>query len=312
MADSKKAGVLAAIAVLLVTIGAAVFVIKTYVWPSDSSQSSDSPTPQQAATPYSGPQIQVGIFLSQFTATGPHRQSTPYGFQTQLRPVKTLRDPAIHLIPIIEPNTFTNSGALARILSQNFPGEAPVDVTNARLMQKIDVLVITADANAGDAVTQAVWQRVHDGMGLMQRQFGYLTPGYNDKTSEINGFTDAVFGWNPSDVDCEVVGTHPLLGDLSGQIGKTITLTPNGTVGFLKGIPLLRVKDMRQIRLVAASHNVGTGQYLYPLYVTQLGKGKIVGIGYTQGKEVPQALEDANHGRFYIHCVQWLAGQALN
>jgi hypothetical protein len=311
MADSKKAGVLAAIALLLITIGAAVFVIKTYVWPSDSSQSPASSAPEQAAATPSGPQIQVGVLISEYTATGPHRQATPYGYQTQLRPLKLLRDPAIHLVPVIEPNTATQ-GAMPRILSQNFPGELPVDVTNSAAMQQIAVLVSTADANAGDAVTQAVWQRVHDGMGLLQRQFGYLTPGYNDKTSEINGFTDAVFGWNPNEVECEVVGTHPLLGDLSGHIGQSIALTPNGTVGFLKGIPLVRVKDMRQIRLVAASHNVGTGQYLYPLYVTQLGKGKIVGIGYTQGKEVPQALEDANHGRFYIHCVQWLAGQALN
>jgi hypothetical protein len=27
---------------------------------------------------------------------------------------------------------------------------------------------------------------------------------------------------------------------------------------------------------------------------------------------VPPELEAAHHGRFYIHCVEWLAGKPLN
>ena len=310
MPDNKKIGLVAAILLFLVTVGAAVFVVREYLLSSGSEES--APPAQNAAPelPTGQGQIQVGILLSDFSATGPHRQSAPYGYQTQLRAVRTLRDPLIHLVPVIEPNS-ADKGALPRILRQNFPGEVPLDASKLDDLQKIDVLVSTAAANLHDDVTGAIWQRVRQGMGLLQRQLGYLTPGYVARTNDLAGFTDAVFGWNPNPVDCQVVASHPLLGDLSGQIGKIISLTPNGAVGRLKGIPLLRVQNMRQVMLVAADHTVGTGEYLYPLYVSQLGQGRIVGIGYTQGRDVPPELEAAHHGRFYIHCVEWLAGKPL-
>ncbi len=225
--------------------------------------------------------------------------------------MKSLRDPSIHLIPVVEPG-FQKRPQLLRILSRNFRGETPLDAANLQDLRKLDVLVATSVANVPDDVLSAITTRVREGMGLVQRQFGYLTPGYNSTTNDLCGFADGVFGWNADPVLCEVVGNHPLLGDLAGQIGKTIVLIPNGTVGHLKGIPLLRVRDMKQIMIVNANRQVGTGEYLYPLYISQLGRGKIVGIGFTQGRDVPAELEAANHGRFYIHCVQWLVGKPLN
>ena len=310
MADKRKLGVLAAILLFLITAGAAFFVVKSYLWSGNSEDLPAEPT-SAAAAPATGPQIQVGIFLSDFSATGPHRQARPYGYQTQLRVVKSLRDPSIHLIPVIEPNT-ARKGQLPRLLAQNFPGESPIDATNLDEMRKLDVLSATSSGNLPENVINSITQRVREGMGFLERQPGYITPGYNAETNDLCGFTDGVFGWSPNSVECEVVGNHPLLGDLSGLTGKTINLIPNGTVGELKGIPLLRVKQMHQIMLVASNRTVSTGEYLYPLYISQLGKGRIVGIGFTQGKEVPEALDAANQGRFYIHCVQWLAGKPLN
>jgi hypothetical protein len=310
MADKRKLGVLAAILLFLVTAAAAVFVLKSYLWSSGQEDMPAAPA-SEAAGQATGPQIQVGILLSDFSATGPHRQAKAYGYQTQLRAVKALHDPAIHLIPVIEPGT-ARKGQLPRILDQNFAGAAPIDVTNLEEMRKLDVLSATAAANLPEDVIKAITQRVREGMGFIQRQPGYITPGYNAETNDLCGFTDGVFGWSANAVECEVVGNHPLLGDLSGQINKTIMLTPNGTVGQLKGIPLLRVKQMRQVMVVAADHTVSTGEYLYPLYISQLGKGKIVGIGFTQSKDVPEALDAANQGRFYIHCAEWLAGKPLN
>jgi hypothetical protein len=176
---------------------------------------------------------------------------------------------------------------------------------------KLDVLVATAAANVPFQVLGAIDQSVRHGMGLVQRQFGYLTPGYIPQVGELCGFPVGTFGWNPKPIDCEIVGNNPLLGDLSGQIGKTIAIIPNGTVGRLSGIPLIRVKDMKQIRVVAAYHAISTGEYLYPLYITQLGRGKIVGIGFSQIDPTPEILEQAHHGKFYLHCVEWLAGRPL-
>jgi hypothetical protein len=313
MADKRQVGILAAILLFVITVGAAFFVIKSYLW---SSGSEDLPpdanaAPSAAAAQGTGPQIQVGILLSDFSATGPHRQATQYGYQTQLRVVKYLRDPSIHLVPVVESNT-ARKGQLPRILAQNFAGQTPLDVTNPDDLRKLDVLCATASGNLRENVINAIAGRVREGMGFLQRQPGYITPGYNAETNDLCGFTDGVFGWSPNPVECEIVGNHPLLGDLAGRANKTITLVPNGTVGHLMGIPLLRVKQMRQVMLVAANRTVSTGEYLYPLYISQLGKGKIVGIGFTQGRDVPEALDAANQGRFYIHCVEWLAGKPLN
>jgi len=296
-----------------VTLGAAVFVVKWYVWPPDDGETSVT---EQNASPEATPrtdQIQVGVLLSQFTATGPHRGASPYGYPIQLRAERTLHDPSIHLIPVVEGNS-ARRDPLRKLLADEFPDTAPLDAAKLSDLRKLNVLVATSAANVPDNVQRAIDQSVHQGMGLLQRQLGYLTPGYNNHSlvNELCGYDVATFGWNPKPVDCEIVGNHPLLGDLAGQTGKTISLIPNGTVGTLRGIPLLRVRDMADISLVNADHPVATGEYLYPLYISQLGQGRIVGVGFTQGQEVPADLEAANHHRFYIHCVQWLAGKALN
>ncbi len=312
MADKRQLGVLAAVLLFLITAGAAFFVVKSYLWSSGSEDlPPDSSAAAPAATPATGPQIEVGILLSDFSATGPHRQATQYGYQTQLRAVRYLRDPSIHLVPVVEPNT-EKKGQLPRILAQNFAGQKALDVTDPDDMRNVEVLSATAAGNLREDVIKAITTRVRGGMGFLERQPGYITPGYNAETNDLCGFTNGVFGWSPNPVECEVVGNNPLLGDLAGQTSKTITLIPNGTVGQLKGIPLLRVKQMKQVMLVAADHTVSTGEYLYPLYISQLGKGRIVGVGFSQGRDVPEALDAANQGRFYIHCAQWLVGKPLN
>jgi hypothetical protein len=53
------------------------------------------------------------------------------------------------------------------------------------------------------------------------------------------------------------------------------------------------------------------GSYMYPLCLSQFGKGRIIDFAFAH-YEIPQVLNSANHGRFYIHCVQWLAGKPLS
>ncbi|MGD0464337.1 MAG: hypothetical protein ABSB74_17780 [Tepidisphaeraceae bacterium] len=314
MANARKMGILAAVALFLVTLGAGIFVVAWYLWPEGSGQTAPEVVqnqPASAANPGAN-QIQVGLFLSNFTATGPHRSDKPYGYETQLRPVKLLRDPSIHLLPVIEPRT-RGGAEMTKVLWQNFPGVTPLDASRVEDLGKLDVLVATAAADVPDEVLKSIDQSVRQGMGLVQRQLGYITPGYTPQIDELCGFSVGTFGWNARAVECEVVGNHPLLGGLAGKLGATIQVIPNGTVGRLKGFPLLRVKDMKGISLVAPDHSVGTGEYLYPLYISQLGRGRIVGIGFSQTRDtdMPAELEAANNGRFYIHCVQWLAGRTL-
>ena len=174
MADKRQLGILAAVVLFAITLGAAFFVVKSYLW---SSGSEDLPVttsnggPSAAANGATGPQIQVGILLSDFSATGPHRQATQYGYQTQLRAVRYLRDPSIHLVPVIEPNT-GKKGQLPRILAQNFAGETPLIATNPDDMRKLDVLSATAAANLREDVIKAISHARSRGNGIFAASAG--------------------------------------------------------------------------------------------------------------------------------------------
>jgi hypothetical protein len=68
MTNSKKLGIVAAVLLFLVTAGAAVFVVKSFLLPSDNGESAAGPS---AGPVVSNPdQIQVGVYLSDYSATG--------------------------------------------------------------------------------------------------------------------------------------------------------------------------------------------------------------------------------------------------
>jgi RNA polymerase sigma factor (sigma-70 family) len=315
MATAKKTALAAAIVLLLLTTGAAVFVGITYFWNSGDTATapdaqSTAPIASGAATPGSN-RIKVGVLLSDYTANGPHWIPNNYGWRDQLLPVRALRDPSIELIPVVEPQTATHPD-LARLLSTNFPRKTPIDGSSAQDLEKLDVLVAQAAHNVPWDVQQAVLQAVHDGMGFLNRGFMTVTPGYTPLYSSLSGVDNVVYGWsnNYDQLKCEIVSGHPLLGDLAGQTGKTIMIELAGPVGVARGIPLIRVSDMQNV----TTHNgmkVHAGQSMYPFLLSQYGRGRIMVFAFAH-YQVPSVLDKANHGRFYIHCVQWLAGKPLN
>ena len=69
MADKRQLGILAAVVLFAITLGAAFFVVKSYLW---SSGSEDLPAtasnggPSAAANAATGPQIQVGYPAERF------------------------------------------------------------------------------------------------------------------------------------------------------------------------------------------------------------------------------------------------------
>jgi hypothetical protein len=73
---------------------------------------------------------------------------------------------------------------------------------------------------------------------------------------------------------------------------------------------LIRVSDMQN---VTARRGIKptAGQNMYPFLLSQYGHGRIMVFAFAH-YQVPALLDKANHGRFYIHCVQWLAGKSLN
>jgi RNA polymerase sigma factor (sigma-70 family) len=317
MATAKKTALAAAIILLLLVGGSTVYVLKTTIWSSDSSTAADPQQPSlvaagaPAGTVASADRIKVGIYLSDYTASGPHWIPSNYGWADQLVPVHALRDPSIELIPVVEPDTATNPD-LARILSANFPREAPVDASNVQDLKKLNVIVSQAAHNVPWDVQQAMLQAVHDGVGFLNRGFMTVTPGYTPLYASLSGVDNVVYGWSDGyhKLKCEIVGNHPLLGDLAGQTGKTMLIELAGPIGVARGIPLIRVDDMQD---VTAHRGIkpGPGQSMYPFLLSQYGQGRTMVFAFAH-YSVPAQLDKANHGRFYIHCVQWLAGRPLN
>jgi hypothetical protein len=218
---------------MLLTAGTAVFVGMTYFWNSGetaatgeghgtggSAADSAIPGPVAAAN-----RLKVGIFLSDYTANGPHWIPNNYGWKDQLIPVRALRDPSIELFPVVEPGTASNPD-LARLLSTNFPGKAPIDASSAQDIEKLDVLVAQAAHNVPWEVQQAVLAAVHDGVGFLNRGFMTVTPGYTPLYGSLSGMDEVRYGWsnNYDLLKCEIVGDHPLLGDLARQTGKTVMI----------------------------------------------------------------------------------------
>ncbi|HEY1923131.1 MAG TPA: sigma-70 family RNA polymerase sigma factor [Tepidisphaeraceae bacterium] len=317
MATAKKTALAAAIILFLLVGGSAVFVLKSTIWNSESSPAAETQQPASLAAAASdgsvapADRIKVGIYLSDYTAHGPHWIPSDYGWIDQLEALHGLRDPSIELIPVVEPETASNPD-LARILSANFPREAPVDGSSVQDLKKLDVIVSQAAHNVPWEVQQAMLQAVHDGVGFLNRGFMTVTPGYTPLYASLSGVDDVVYGWsnNYRQLKCEVVGNHPLLGDLAGQTGKTMLIELAGPIGVARGIPLIRVNDMEDV----TGHRgikPAPGQSMYPFLLSQYGHGRTMVFAFAH-YNIPTLLNKANHGRFYIHCVQWLAGRPLN
>jgi hypothetical protein len=108
-----------------------------------------------------------------------------------------------------------------------------------------------------------------------------------------------------------MIGSHPILGRLSGKTGRTIKLTPNGTWGVpgVQTIPLIRVKDMNKFRsFYKEGPEDGAADWtFYPLYVAQLGKGRIVGCQFPAWTPMPKDLMSATDSEFNLRAIAWLA-----
>ena len=92
------------------------------------------------------------------------------------------------------------------------------------------------------------------------------------------------------------------------QTGQSVSITPNGTWGKLAAgtVPLIKVKDMDAFRKFFTRGDDTTSTF-FPLYISQLGKGRIVGCQFPAWSPTPTALTSATDGEFNLRCVLWLA-----
>ena len=75
------------------------------------------------------------------------------------------------------------------------------------------------------------------------------------------------------------------------------------------GTELLHVPATQPTTLPPSAKSERDGLVFYPLYVSQLGKGRIVNCQWHNNP--PPVLDPDNDGIFYLHCVQWLAHRPI-
>jgi hypothetical protein len=129
----------------------------------------------------------------------------------------------------------------------------------------------------------------------------------------LNGLSDTPNGhysrFSLDWLDSDLVGTHPILGPLGTAPGKAAAAKPPLQLKFRP--ELLAPLDKSATPLVQLKPRMPLEPPTYPLYVSTLGRGRIVHFGFATFTQIPKDFDQAVGGRFGVRCLQWLAGREL-
>lgn len=224
-------GVVAVIAVVIVI----VVIYRASQPPALTLNISPAPTSaehraaSQPSTAPAGQRIKVAVYLSEFCAKGANGTQWAYGHSCQM--VGDLHDPALEVVPLIEPGT-ENAPDLAKVMHIYFHDAQPADATDPAVLKTFDVLVLPRINYIQNQELDTIEQAVESGVGLLIRNtFANGLPGYTPQVAELNGFQRCGFDYAPHPANCTILADNPLLGSL--HKGDTISLTPNGVTGNL-------------------------------------------------------------------------------
>jgi RNA polymerase sigma factor (sigma-70 family) len=227
---------------------------------------------------------------------------------------KRFLDPSIELYALVEPDSMDDDEQ-KQVIAQNFPPDHTLVVTDPDALRKLDVIVMSRDFAVREDVSAAIHQAVSEGTGLLI----HVGPQRVEQSVQqaLTTMTHTSYFWTRVPVPCTVVSNHPLLSGLKANLpdGQLNIANLNGCIGRLDehGTPLIVADDLSR-------NNVGTPEEvlhpttqdapkMYPMYVSQLGKGLIVNC---QWDSIPAPLVDLSNGRFYIHCCEYLAHRPLD
>src|SRR3954469_18870399 len=104
--------------------------------------------------------------------------------------VGDLRDPAIELIPLIEPGT-EHEEKIPLHITNFFHGHKPADITDPAALKSLDVIVLPRINYVCEDVPPLIETAVKGGVGLLIRNtFGSGIPGYTPEINRLSGFDD--------------------------------------------------------------------------------------------------------------------------
>jgi hypothetical protein len=251
----------------------------------------------------------VGVTVSRWTAETENPSGKPWGYDVQTRIVREITSPDLQLYPIIEPDS-QDAPEQAAQLARYFPNREPIDGSDADALKRLDVIVAHEYWMVHTEVLAAFDTAVGDGVGLLNiGGMGWASPGFNGDSTlavHLTGFTEANGAYTNGPTQCQVLQPHEILGQLGAA--KQLSLRPLGAYGLLppNATPLMKVTDMSVI--LNRGPAVDNPNYVfYPVYISHLQKGKIIGITFA-----PFGLSNrAARSQLLTRSVRWLAGRPV-
>jgi len=266
--------------------------------------------------------MRIGFLISQYTATGPcwtgnRRQ---FGYLRAREGLGVFQDPQVEPYAIIETDT-NRTGMISPLLRQ-FQPDHILDGSDAKALGKLDAMVSYFQWNVRPEVLKAMDQAVHGGVGLyFQATAGCYYPGYTKEVQDLQCIRHAhrfyVYLRNPQ---VHLLARHPILMGLENlPADKTFEMVSlSGSIGEIQGTPLMSSEEENMLgHPIEDAIETGTWDppatqpettTYYPLYVGQLGKGRVVAC---QWEDAGKEFTELTQKRFPIHCLQWLSGRDL-
>ncbi len=246
--------------------------------------------------------IKAGVIVSVHSAQDLNARRHEDGYKDQVEMVKALyQKPEVELFIVIDPGS-AQQEEMAGILKKYVASDHVLDGAELKDLQKLDVIVSPRNY-LPDSVFNAVVLAVKGGVGLLKTmQIGRENQGADfaaGPAEELLGIGGAEYYWPNREVAASVVADHPIVREFTARHITTIRARPNGYLGRIPGTPLITAE------IEAADGK--KSNYCF-LYAAEMGKGKIV-VG--QWLRIPPDIVRITKGRFYIHCLQWLANQPI-
>jgi hypothetical protein len=282
------------------------FICVLMLFISPLLKADDQPPPATQPAPAAA-KIKVGIIL-----VDPSQDQVFYRKMIGAA-MKNLKDPEVELYALTT-QQMTQENEVAALLKKEFDEQHRIDATDAANLRDLNVIVAYFAGAMQDEMIAPITESVEHGAGLLIQQT--LHSEKVDTREQIQKL-DCVDSGNwfcdekPS--FCRIVAPdHPLVQDLKQNYpdGNLQIDYVMGLKGELRGTPLLvstssADEDAKNDDLIASAKS---GERFSPLYIGELGKGKVVACQwYSAGK----AFRAATANKFHIHCVQWLAGRPV-
>jgi RNA polymerase sigma factor (sigma-70 family) len=270
-----------------------------------TSPAAPAPIPPAAADP---PPIKLGVLAIHFEP----RQDKPQG-ASRLNILKNF-PPNLFDIKLIVDSGDKPTDLDLETFHRKFASYPTIDAADPAALDSLDVIISSREWSIRPQVISNIHDAVSKGVGLLlQTPIAHYSPGLDDpQVLDLEGMTSETYfyygtgrGW----VKCAKETDHAILGGatadefsfhgLNGVIGQ---LNP-GTTGLFSAPQLDDAYNP-----LPPSPNQANPEPLtfYPLYVSQLGHGRIIACQWYTPVP-PPALGNLPGDSFYVRCAKWLS-----